>query len=107
MDVVDFARYVAALAVVLGLLGLLALGVRHGWLTSLIARAGAAAGGGGGSGRPKRRLAVTESLVLDPRRRVVVMRCEDEEFVLLLGAGAEMVLDRRPVKPPAKTDAAA
>lgn len=96
MDVIDFARYFAALAVVLGLLGLLALGTRQGWLASLLS--GLGRGGLTGTAR-ERRMKIVESLVLDPRRRVVILRCDAEEHVLLLGPNAETILDRRPLTP--------
>lgn len=95
MDVVDFAKYFSALAVVLGLLGLFALAGTQGWFTRLMNRI---ATKGLERTKRERRLRVTESLVLDPRRRVVIVKIDDEEQVLLLGAGTEVVLDRRPAK---------
>ncbi|MEE2526180.1 flagellar biosynthetic protein FliO [Hyphobacterium sp. HN65] len=89
MDVVDAARYIAALAVVLGLLGLFALGARQGWLTGLIA--GLARGQVGGIKR-ERRMKVVETLVLDPRRRIVIVEIDGQEQRLLLGASGETVL---------------
>jgi flagellar protein FliO/FliZ len=38
-------------------------------------------------GRAERRLAVIESLTLDPQRRLVLVRCDAEEKLLLLGEG--------------------
>lgn len=95
MDVVDFAKYFSALAVVLGLLGLFALAGTQGWFTRLM---NGLATKGLERTKRERRLRVTESLVLDPRRRVVIVKIDDEEQVLLLGAGTEVVLDRRPAK---------
>ena len=46
----------------------------------------------------KRRLSITETLMLDPRRKVVIVRVDDAEHVLLLGAEREQVLDRAPAK---------
>lgn len=93
MDVVDFARYFAALAVVLGLLGLFGMAASRGWLSRLM---NGLTTRGLKMTRPERRMRVTESLVLDPRRRVVIVRIDGEEQVLLLGAGTEIVLDKRP-----------
>lgn len=89
MDVVDIARYIAALAVVLGLLGLLALGARQGWLANLLSglSRGQIAGG-----RRERRMRVVETLVLDPRRRIVIVEIDGRERTLLLGASEETVL---------------
>ncbi|MCF8878509.1 flagellar biosynthetic protein FliO [Hyphobacterium sp. SN044] len=100
MDVVDFAQYFAALAVVLGLLGLFALAGTQGWFTRLM---NSLATKGLERTKRVRRLRVTESLVLDPRRRVVIVMIDDEEQVLLLGAGTEIVLDRRPAKSATET----
>lgn len=93
MDVVDSARYIAALAVVLGLLGLFALGTRQGWLTGIIA--GLARGQVTGVKR-ERRMKVVETLVLDPRRRIVIVEIDGREQALLLGASGERVLPGKP-----------
>lgn len=95
MDVVDAARYIAALAVVLGLLGLLALGARQGWLTSFLS--GVSRGAFAGVKR-ERRMRVVETLVLDPRRRIVIVEIDGKEKALLLGASDETLLphDERP-----------
>ena len=39
------------------------------------------------AGRKERRLLVVESLVLDPARRLVLVSCDGEERLLLLGEG--------------------
>lgn len=95
MDVVDAARYIAALAVVLGLLGLLALGARQGWLANIIASL--SRGQISGTKR-QRRMKVVETLVLDPRRRIVIVEIDGKERALLLGASGETTLphDERP-----------
>lgn len=95
MDVLDFTRYIAALAVVLGLLGLLALGARQGWLASFIV--GLSRGQVPGVKR-ERRMKVIESLVLDPRRRIVIIEIDGKEQAVLLGASGETLLphDERP-----------
>jgi flagellar protein FliO/FliZ len=95
LDVVDAARYIAALAVVLGLLGLLALGARQGWLANFIATLSR----GQISGvKRERRMKVVETLVLDPRRRIVIVEIDGKERALLLGASGETPLphDERP-----------
>jgi len=91
MDVMDFGRYFAALLLVLGLLGGLALLARRAGLAHFlpnIQRAGA-----------PRRLEVSSTVMLDPRRRVVLVRVDNEEHVILLGLAGETVLDRRPAPP--------
>lgn len=97
MDLIDFSRYFAALLVVLGLLGGFALLVRQGWIP------GSIQGFTGLSSlrgpRPERRLSVKETLILDPRRRVVIVRADGDEHVLLLGPDRETVLKTAPAKP--------
>jgi flagellar protein FliO/FliZ len=78
MELGDFARAVFALVLTLGLIGLAAvLARRFGpeWLVRLQ--------------RPKadRRLAIVESLPLDPARRLVLVRLDGAEKLLLLGEG--------------------
>jgi flagellar protein FliO/FliZ len=94
LDQVDFIRFFAALILVLGLLGGFWVILRKGWLPS------------GFSGlvnlqptRGARRLSIRESLLLDPRRRVVIVRADGIEHVVLLGATGETVLDTRPAPP--------
>ena len=43
-----------------------------------------------------RRLQVVETLVLDPARRLVLVRVDDEERLILLGEGREMIEPRQP-----------
>ncbi len=77
MDFADFARGVAALALTLGLIGLAAVLARRYGPNALFRV------------QPKttRRLAIVESLMLDPARRLVVVRFDDQERLLLLGEG--------------------
>lgn len=78
MDFADLARAVFALALTLGLMGLCAVALRRYGPETLARFA-----------RPKaeRRLAVVETLVLDPSRRLVLVSCDGRERLLLLGEG--------------------
>lgn len=40
----------------------------------------------------ERRLKISESMMLDPRRRLVIVRCDGREHLLLLGAGGDRVV---------------
>jgi len=78
MDVAEIARMVFSLAIVLGLIGLLVVAVRRfgpetfrQWQVT----------------RTERRLTVIESLALDPSRRLVLVRFDKEEKLILLGEG--------------------
>ncbi len=78
MDVIEFIRALAALAVTLGLIGLAAWALRK-YGPDAIGRAIAA--------RQDRRLKIVESLALDPTRRLVVVSLDGEERMVLLGDG--------------------
>ncbi len=80
----DYPRFILALVFVLGLVGLLAYGARRFGLTP---RATVALGGG-------RRLNVVEVLNLDGRRRLVLIRRDGVEHLILLGAEGESVVER-------------
>ena len=79
MDPINYLRFLAALAFVLGLIALLAWAARR-------FRLGSAAPGAG------RRLAVIETLPLDPRRKLVLARCDDRDYLLLLGQDGNRLL---------------
>jgi len=78
MDISDFARAVFALVLTLGLIGLAAVALRR-YGPEALARFG--------TPKTERRLAVVESLVLDPARRLVIVSCDGKERLLLLGEG--------------------
>ncbi|MEZ5825168.1 MAG: flagellar biosynthetic protein FliO [Geminicoccaceae bacterium] len=73
IDNLDLIRTLAALALVLGVILLLAWAARR-YLPSLD---GQAAG---------RRLAIVESRAIDPRNRLVLVRHDDREHLLVVGA---------------------
>ncbi|HXQ46115.1 MAG TPA: flagellar biosynthetic protein FliO [Caulobacteraceae bacterium] len=74
----DIFRMVAGLAVTLGLIGLAVVVVRR-FGPETIRRLSAQ--------RAARRLSVVETLVLDPSRRLVLVRFDAEERLILLGDG--------------------
>lgn len=92
----DWTQYLLALLVLAGLLGafgLLAYAIQRGWifnqltgLTRMVAS-------------DERRLKVRESVIIDPRRRLVILQADDEEHIVLLGAERETVLKSQPAKP--------
>ncbi len=93
MDFADFARGMAALALTLGLIGLAAVAARRYGPSALFKMQ---------PNRAQRRLAVVESLVLDPARRLVLVRIDDQERLLLLGEGR--LLGARAAPPPPETE---
>lgn len=78
MQVSDFLRAVFALVLTLGLIGLAGVALRR-FGPDAFARFAAP--------KKQRRLAVVESLVLDPARRLVIVACDGKERLLLLGEG--------------------
>lgn len=94
MEPAELARAAAALLAVLGLLRLLAWGARR---LGLHRRLGAPAGA---------RLEVVEQRWLDPRTRLVLVRRDRIEHLLLLGAGPPLLIEpgiapQRSAEPPA------
>ncbi len=80
MLLADIARMLAGLAVTLGLIGLCVVALRRYGPETLKRLQGLQ------SGR-ERRLSIVETLVLDPSRRLVLVRFDTEERLLLLGEG--------------------
>ena len=78
MDFADLARATFALLLTLGLVGLGAVALRRFGPDAIARFSGP---------RKERRLAVVESLVLDPARRLVIVSCDGQERLLLLGEG--------------------
>lgn len=85
MSFLDFARAILGLAFTLGLIGLAAWALRR-YAPQMMARLQAQRG--------ERRLKVIETLVLDPARRLVLVRVDQEERLLLLGEGRELIEPR-------------
>jgi flagellar protein FliO/FliZ len=88
MDFVETIRAIAALGITLGLIGLAAYGARRWgpeWLTRLQ------------PSRADKRLVLVESLPLDAARRLVLVRLDGAEKLILLGDGH--LLDSPPPKP--------
>ena len=96
MDFVGLLRMIFALAVVLGLI-LGAAFVLRRYAPQLLARLEGVQG--------HRRLKVVETLVLDPARRLILIRLDNEERLILLGEGRELLEPRDPPPPTPPTDA--
>ena len=91
MDIVHILQAIFALAVTLGLIGLTAVGLRR-FGPDVIARFQ-------GSQTKERRLTLVETLVIDPTRRLVLVRLDNEERLILLGEGRMLeTLKARPVR---------
>jgi flagellar protein FliO/FliZ len=80
VDLSNIAAAIAALAAVLGLILLTARLLRRFGLTPAAAPAG------------PRRLAVVETLPLDARRRLTLLRCDGRHLVLVTGGPQDVLL---------------
>jgi flagellar protein FliO/FliZ len=91
MDSVDYLRFALAFVFVLALIGLMAALARRagfGFPTKAIKPDG------------ERRLAIVEVTPLDGRRRLVLVRRDDREHLLLIGPTSELVIETG-ITPPA------
>lgn len=80
MDLIDIARYVGALLLVLSLVGFAALAARRYGL------------GGFVQGTMQRRLGIVESLTIGPRHKLVLLRRDGREHLVLVGPqGADLI----------------
>ena len=86
MNFLDLVRAVFGLAFTLGLIGIVAWAARR-YAPQLLAKLSAERGA--------RRMQVVETLVLDPARRLVLVRVDDEERLILLGEGRELIEPRQ------------
>ena len=85
MEFEVYLRFLAALVFVLALIvGIAWLGRRYGMGGRLPMARGKAA-----------RLAVIEAAAIDAKRRLVLVRRDDTEHLLLLGANADLVIEPR------------
>lgn len=86
MNFLDLVRAVFGLAFTLGLIGIVAWAARR-YAPQLLAKLSAERGA--------RRMQVVETLVLDPARRLVLVRIDEEERLILLGEGRELIEPRQ------------
>jgi flagellar protein FliO/FliZ len=94
MEATTYLRFFFALLLVLGLIMGLA------WILRRIGY-----GAGGGLAR-HRRLRMVESALVDGRHRVVLVRRDDVEHLVLVGPNTSQVIERGiPAPPPAQIDA--
>ena len=91
MDVLDFARYFAALLLVLGLIGAAGLATRKFGLPGLAKPANT------------RRLQIVETLMLSPRQRLAIVRRDGVEHLVLIGQNGACVIEAGITPVPAET----
>ena len=81
MDLIDFVRYFGALALVLALVGAAALFVKRYGVPGVM----------GGKGK---RLAITEQLMLGKNLRLVLVKCDAVEHLLVVGPQGATAIDK-------------
>lgn len=84
MEFAGYIRFLLALVFVLGLIGLLAAVAR---------RMGLGFPAAATKGRKDRRLSVVETAPLDGRRRLVLVRRDDVEHLVMVGPSSELVVE--------------
>jgi flagellar protein FliO/FliZ len=82
MDLMTYGQFVLALAIVLALIGLLALAARRLGFAPRVSPL-----------RGRRRLAIVEVIALDAKHRLVLVRRDATEHLLLLGATQDAVVE--------------
>jgi len=93
MDVIDIARYLGALVLVLALVGLAALAARRYGIAGFV------------QGTVERRLSVTETLMIGPRQKLVLVRRDGTEHLVLVGPQGATVIEGAIAAPAARTQA--
>ncbi|MDP6173121.1 MAG: flagellar biosynthetic protein FliO [Rhodospirillales bacterium] len=87
---VSYIRFAVALLFVLGLITVLAVAAKRFGL-----------GNRGSIGRGKdRRLTLIEAMPIDTKRRLILVRRDDREHLILLGQGSEQVIETSIAVPP-------
>lgn len=87
MNPESYLQFVLALVFVLGLIGLAARAARRFGLAPAVR-----------GDRSPRRLAVLESIALDAKRRLVLLRRDGVEHLVILGPSSDVVVERAIVR---------
>jgi len=80
----NYAQFLFALLFVLGLIGLFSIGLKRLSMTGI---------SGLRSGRGPRRLSIVETVIVDGKRRMVLVRRDNKEHLLLLGQQNDVVIE--------------
>jgi flagellar protein FliO/FliZ len=83
MEIADYLRFVFAFAFVIALIGILAFAARrYGMGYRNVARTS------------KRRLCISEIMPIDNKRRLVLIKRDDKEHLLVLGGTTDLVVEQ-------------
>lgn len=89
MEMTSYLRVVASLALVVGLMMAVLWLLRRFNIGGMVARPGA-----------RRRLALVETMALDSRRRLLLVRRDGVEHLLLVGGAQDLVVEGGIAPPP-------
>lgn len=90
MEIADYLRFVFALAFVIAMIGILAfLAKRHGL------------GYRNGPRSTKRRLSISEIMPIDNKRRLVLVKRDDKEHLIMIGGTTDLVVEQNILPPEA------
>ncbi len=81
MEEVNYLRIFLSFAFILGLIGLMGWAVRRFDLGKLQGKLQAG-----------KRLQVLEQLYLDPKRKIIILRCDNQEFLMVASATSEQLI---------------
>jgi len=81
MDLIDLARYVAALLFVLALIGFAWIAARRYGLPGVV------------SGQSTRRLGVVETLMIGPRHKLMLLRRDGTEHLVMMGPQGATIIE--------------
>lgn len=84
MEPVQYLKYIVGLLIVLGLIALIALLARRLGMVPRVSR----------DPSTPRRLSITDVLSVDAKRRLVLVKRDDREHLLLLGPERDVVVER-------------
>lgn len=93
MDLIDFARYIGALALVLGLVGFAALAAKRYGIAGI---AGLTKLGGG----TQRRLSLVETMMVGTKHKLILIKRDGVEHLVLIGPDGATVVENGIDAPP-------
>ncbi|MCF8469057.1 MAG: flagellar biosynthetic protein FliO [Sneathiella sp.] len=84
MEPIQYLKYIVGLLIVLGLIALIALLARRFGMVPKVDRK---------PGNP-RRLSITDVIAIDAKRRLVLVKRDDQEHLLLLGPERDLIVEQ-------------
>ncbi len=85
----NYLQFVIALALVLGLIGLFAFAAKRFGLGAVVTPR---------AGKPAKRLALSEIMQVDGKRRLILVRRDEAEHLILLGPTTDLLIEKNIVE---------